>query len=56
MRCSPPVIDGGVRWTAGFDGRLGTVLPGAEDIHRIKLNSLDPQRYLTDLRIRLVER
>jgi hypothetical protein len=40
---------------AGFDGRIGTLLPRAEAIHRIKLNSVDPQRYLTDLLTRLVE-
>ncbi len=40
---------------AGFDGRIGTLLPRAEAIHRIKLNSVDPQRYLTDLLTRLHE-
>jgi hypothetical protein len=30
------------------------MLPGAEAIHRIKLNSVDPQRYFTDLLTRLV--
>jgi transposase len=39
---------------AGSDGRLGTVMPGAEAIHSIKLNGVDPQRYLTDLLTRLV--
>jgi len=39
---------------AGFDGRLGTVLPGAEAIHRIKLNGVNPQVYLTDLLTRLI--
>ena len=29
-------------------------MPGAEAIHRIKLNGVDPQRYFTDLLTRLV--
>jgi hypothetical protein len=39
---------------AGFGGRLRTGLPGAEAIHRIKLNGVDPQRYFTDVLTRLV--
>jgi transposase len=39
---------------AGHDGRLGTLMPGAEAIHPIKLNGVDPQRYFTDLLTRLV--
>jgi transposase len=39
---------------AGSDGRRGTVVPGAEAIHPIKLNGVDPQRYFTDLLTRLV--
>ena len=33
----------------GPGGRLGTLVPGAEAIHRIKLNGANPQVYLTDL-------
>jgi hypothetical protein len=39
---------------AGHDGRLGTLMPGAEAIHPIKLNGVDPQRYFADLLTRLV--
>jgi transposase len=38
---------------AGHDGRLGTLMPGAEAIHPIKLNGVDPQRYFTDVLTRL---
>jgi transposase IS66-like protein len=38
---------------AGLDGGLGTLVPGAKAIHRIKLNGVDPQRYLADLFARL---
>ncbi len=40
---------------AGSDGRRGTVVPGAEAIHPIKLNGVNPQVYLTDLLTRLVD-
>lgn len=39
---------------AGPDRRHGTLVPGTEAIHRIKLNGVDPQRYFTDLLTRLV--
>ena len=35
--------------------RSRTVVPRAEAIQRIKLNGVDPQRYLTDLLTRLVQ-
>ena len=40
---------------AGPDGRLGTVMPGAEAIHPIKLNGLDPEAYLTDVLTRIAD-
>ena len=39
---------------AGSDGRRGTVVPGAEAIHPIKLNGVNPQVHLADLLTRLV--
>ena len=31
------------------DGRIGIMATGAEAIHHITLNGVDPQRYFTDL-------
>jgi len=39
---------------AGPDRRHGTLVPGTEAIHRIKLNGVEPQRYLNDPLTRLV--
>ena len=36
------------------DGRIGTLMPGAEAIHLIKLNKVNPRAYLADLLSRLV--
>ena len=40
---------------AGHDGRLGTLMPGAEAIHLIKLNGVDPQAWLTDVLSRIAD-
>ena len=31
---------------SAHDGRLGTLMPGAEAIHSIKLNDVDPRAWL----------
>jgi IS66 C-terminal element len=40
---------------AGHDGRLGTLMPGAEAIHPIKLNDVDPRAWLADVLARIAD-
>ena len=39
---------------AGPDRRHGTLVPGTEAIHRIKLNGVEPMAWLTDVLERVV--